>query len=75
MMRASSDVKLASFANLAEYDAYITAIDNVEEIEEVIIKDSKIKKCCFYSLELIKIGITYFKNIKYNINAKKEKNT
>ena len=56
------------------YSDYIDIIDEVENIEQVIITDNKIKKCCYYTLEL-KLGIQYIKNknVNININAKKEK--
>ena len=50
------------------YSDYINIIDEVENIEQVIITDNKIKKCCYYSLELIKLGIQYIKNKNVNIN-------
>ena len=55
------------------YSDYIDIIDKVENIEQVLITDNKIKKCCYYSLELIKLGIQYIKNININIDGKKEK--
>ena len=55
------------------YSDYIDIIDKVENIEQVIITDNKIKKCCYYSLELIKLGIQYIKNININIHGEKEK--
>ena len=39
---------------------YIT--DEVENIEQVVITDTKTKKCCYYSLELIKFVIQYIRN-------------
>ena len=57
------------------YSNYINIIDEVENIEQVIITDNKTKKCCYYSLELIKFVIQYItnKNVNVNINRKKEK--
>ena len=57
------------------YSDYINIINEVENIEQVIITDNKIKKCCYYSLELIKLGIRYIKNknVNININPKEEK--
>ena len=57
------------------YTDYINIIDEMENIEQVLITDNKIKKCCYYSLELIKLGMQYIKNknVNININAKKEK--
>ena len=50
------------------YSDYIDIIDEVENIEQVIIIDNKIKKCCYYSLELIKLGIQHLKNKNVNVN-------
>ena len=44
------------------YTDYIDIINEVQHIEDVVITDNKIKKCCYYSLELIKLGIQYIKN-------------
>ena len=57
------------------YSDFFDIIDEVEKIEKVVITDNKIKKCCYYSLELLKLGIQYIKNknVNININAKKEK--
>ena len=57
------------------YTDYINIINEMENIERVVITDNTIKKCCYYSLELIKLGIQYIKNknVNININAKKEK--
>ena len=57
---------------LAEYDTYMATIDAVEQIEEDVIKDGKLRRCCFYSLELLKIGISYLKNSKNNINGQRK---
>ena len=60
---------------LAELDMYLTTIDQMEEriIDDdkyPVVRDSKIKICCKYSLEISKILINYLKmNIK---NEKKE---
>ena len=43
------------------YSDYINIIDEVENIEQVIITDNRCKKVCYYSLELIKLGIQYIK--------------
>ena len=57
------------------YSDYIDIIDEIENIEQVVITDNKIKKCCYYSLEIIQLGIHYLKNknVNININGKKEK--
>ena len=56
------------------YTDYINIIDEVENIEQVILTDNRCKKVCYYSLELIKLGIQYIKNknVSININWKKE---
>ena len=46
------------------YSDCIDIIDEVEKIEQVVITDNKIKKCCYYSLELVKLVVQYFKNKK-----------
>ena len=57
------------------YTEYINTIDEVENIEQVIITDNKIKKCCYYLFELMKLGIQYIKNrnVNININGKRRK--
>ena len=57
------------------YSDNINIIDEVENIKQVIITDNKTKKCCYYSLELIKFVIQYIKNknVNVNINGEKEK--
>ena len=45
------------------YSDYINTIDEVENIKQVIITDNKIKKCCYYSLEIILLGIQYIKKM------------
>ena len=56
------------------YSNYINITDEVENNEQVIITDNKIEKCCYYSLEILKLGIQYIKikNVNVNINGKKE---
>ena len=46
------------------YQDYINIINEVEKIEEVVITDNKIKKCCNSSLEVLKCILYYFKNYK-----------
>ena len=43
------------------YQDYIDVINEVEKIEEVLIKDSKLKRCCNSSLEIVKIVLQYIK--------------
>ena len=51
---------------LSEYDAYITAIDDMEKrlidaAKYPVVKDNKIKQRCKYSLEISKVIITHLK--------------
>ena len=57
------------------YSSYTNIIDELENIEQVIITENKTKKCCYYSLEILKLGIQYIKNrnVNVNINGKEEK--
>ena len=60
---------------IAEYEAYISTINDVENriIDDTkfpIVKDSKIKTCCYATLELLKLSLNY---LKVNINASKKK--
>ena len=48
-------------------NTYIDTIDEIQKIEKVIIKDSKLKRCCNSSLEIVKIMIQYIK--MYNKNS------
>ena len=55
---------------IAEYEAYISTINGVENriIDDTkfpIVKDSKIKTCCYATLELMKLSLNY---LKVNIN-------
>ena len=59
---------------IAEYEANLTALDDVENriIDDTkfpVVKDSKIKTCCYATLELLKISLNY---LKVNINATKK---
>ena len=59
---------------LSECDAYITAIDDMEnrivdDTKYPVVKNNKIKQCCKYSLEISKLIITY---LKFNIYATKK---
>ena len=60
---------------IAEYEAYISTINDVENriidaTKFPVVKDSKIKTCCYATLELLKISLNY---LKVNINATKKK--
>ena len=59
---------------IAEYEAYISTINDVENriIDDTkfpVVKDSKIKTCCYATLELLKLSLNY---LKVNINASKK---
>ena len=61
---------------IAQYEAYITALDDVENriIDDTkfpIVKDSKVKTCCYATLELLKLKLNY---LKVNINNASKKN-
>ena len=57
------------------YSDYIEITNEVQHVEDVVITDNKMKKCYYYSLEFIKLGIQCIKNknVNININRKKEK--
>ena len=60
---------------IAEYEAYISTINDVENriIDDTkfpVVKDSKIKTCCYATLELLKISLNY---LKVNINNASKK--
>ena len=60
---------------IAQYEAYITALDDVENriIDDTkfhIVKDSKVKTCCYATLELLKLSLNY---LKVNINNASKK--
>ena len=62
---------------LSEYEMYMTTIDEVENriIDDTkfpIVRDNKIKTCCYATLELLKIGINY---LKVNIRDASKKKT
>ena len=61
---------------IAEYEAYISTISDVENriIDDTkfpVVKDSKIKTCCYATLELLKLSLNY---LKININNASKKN-
>ena len=47
-------------------DKCIETIEEIEEIEKVVIQDTKLKKCCTASLQLLKAVLEYFKKSKKN---------
>ena len=48
-------------------EKYLDTIDDIEEIEKIVIQDTKLKRCCTASLELLKAVLEYLKNLrKYN---------
>ena len=51
------------------YDKYISAINELEEVEQIIITEPRYRRCCTITLEILK---TILKNIKHNIHGKKE---
>ena len=62
---------------LAEYEMYMTSLNEMENriIDDTkfpIVRDNKIKTCCYATLELLKIGINY---LKVNIRDASKKKT
>ena len=62
---------------LAEYEMYMTSIDEMENriIDDTkfpIVRDNKIKTCCYATMELLKITINY---LKVNIRDASKKKT
>ena len=62
---------------LAEYEMYMSSIDEMENriIDDTkfpIVRDSKIKTCCYATMELLKITINY---LKVNIRDASKKKT
>ena len=45
-------------------EKYLETINNIEEIEKVVIHDTKLKRCCTTSLELLKAVLEYLKNLR-----------
>lgn len=48
--------------------------DIIDNMEEIVVNDNiypvvRNKRCCFSVLELCRVAIQYFKNVKFNINA------
>ena len=50
------------------YDTYIETINGLEVVEEQVIKDSKVKRCCYLSLEFVKAVIICLQNCLKNLN-------
>ena len=42
-------------------EKYIETIEKIEEIEKAVIQDTKLKRCCTASLELLKTVLEYIK--------------
>ena len=43
---------------------YLETIEEIEEIEKVVVQDTKLKRCCTASLELLKAVLEYLKKSK-----------
>ena len=43
---------------------YLEAIEEIKEIEKIVIQDTKPKRCCTASLELLKAVLEYLKKSK-----------
>ena len=46
------------------YETYIKTIDGIEQIEQQVITNNRIKRCCTLSLEFMKAVIICFKHSK-----------
>ena len=62
---------------LSEYEMYMTSLNEMENriIDDTkfpVVRDNKIKTCCYATLELLKIGINY---LKINIRDASKKKT
>ena len=42
-------------------DKYLEALEEIEEIEKIVIKDTKLRRCCTASLELVKAVLQHLK--------------
>ena len=66
---------------LTEYDTYVDTIDEIEnrivdDSKFPIVRDDKIKTCCYATLELLKIAINYLKvNIRDASQTTKKTNS
>ena len=47
-------------------DRYLETIEEIEEIEKIVIQDTKLKRCCAASLELLKAVLEYLKKSSKN---------
>ena len=45
-------------------EKYLDTIDDIEETEKIVIQDTKLKRCCTASLELLKAVLEYLKKSK-----------
>ena len=45
-------------------DKYLETIEEIQEIEKIVIQDTKLKRCCTASLELLKAVLEYLKNLR-----------
>ena len=62
---------------LSEYEMYMTSLNEMENriIDDTkfpIVRDNKIKTCCYATLELLKISLNY---LKINIRDASKKKT
>ena len=54
------------------YDAYIETTNGLEVVEAQVIKDSKVKRCCYLSLEFVKAVFICLKMLR-NLNSINER--
>ena len=46
-----------------DYDEYLEVLDELEKLD-TIITVPKYRRCCYNSIELLKLVVCYFKNMK-----------
>ena len=56
--------KQRNYISLNIMDRYLETIEEIEEVEKVVIQDTKLKRCCTASLELLKAVLEYLKKSK-----------
>ena len=52
------------------YEKYITAINELEEVEQIIISEPRYRRCCYSVLEICKGILQYLKFKKNEIYCK-----
>ena len=58
-----NDASVEASRDTRDYDDFLDVIDELEKLD-TIITVPKYRRCCYNSLELLKLIVCYFKNIK-----------